>query len=94
MARRTHWSEASEDSGAAQVREDGSLAVVPESLPLTDGCESGGKRCSGQLRLVKTDPSNNTAKDDVAAALTLGAWAMSKLSKNTRAPRMYLVVAA
>ena len=35
----------------------------------------------GSTRLVKADPSNNTGRDDLAAALTLAAGAVARMPR-------------
>ena len=98
-ARRTRWSEAAEDIRALRKSaKDGPLAVANGSRALM--VASLAKALvkndeQGSFRLVKADPSNNSARDDVAAALTLAAGAAARLPKRTaRVPRMYVVSAA
>ena len=95
LPRRTRWSEASEDIRALRkMAKDGPLAVVEQSRPLMIASLAKAmvqNDDQGSYRLVKADPSNNTARDDVAAALTLAAGAAARLPKRTaRVPRMYI----
>ena len=79
MPRVTRWSEASEDIRALRkIAADGPLACEAASRPLLEVSSprtafSGALVKSddqGSVRLVKRD-TNNTARDDVAQALTL-----------------------
>ena len=74
MPRVTRWSEASEDIRALRkIAADGPLACEAASRPLLEVSFSGALVKSddqGSVRLVKRD-TNNTARDDVAQALTL-----------------------
>ena len=78
----SQWSEAAADIRALrQFALDGPLSVGPESRPLIQaslGAALVENDKSGNYRLVKRDPSNNTARDDVAAALVLLAGAMER----------------
>ena len=77
----TRWSEASEDIRALRRGvKDGPLTVAPECRALIEASLSAAmvkNDDSGSTRLVKAG-SNNTARDDVAAALTLAAGAHSR----------------
>ena len=60
---------------------DGPLSVAPQSRPLLEASLSVAlvkNDDQGSYRLVKRDPANNTARDDIAAALTLVAGAVSR----------------
>ena len=78
----TRWSEASEDIRALRrMALDGPLAVTPRSRALIEASLAVAmvkNDDQGSVRLVKRDPKNNTGRDDVAAALTLGAGAWSR----------------
>ena len=74
------WSSASEDIRALRkLAKDGPLAVEPRSRNLLTASLAAAKvenDRSGNYRLTKRDPANNTARDDVAFALTLAAGAL------------------
>ena len=82
VPRVTRWSEAAEDIRALRKAAlDGPMSVGPESRALIEASLAGAlvqNDTSGNFRLVKKDPANNTARDDVAAALTLLAGAMAR----------------
>ena len=86
-ARMTRWSESSEDIRALRkMAKDGPLAVDPGSAPLLEASlavASVKNDAAGNVRLQKRG-SNNTSRDDVAAALTLGAGAFQRRSKSPR----------
>ncbi len=86
-ARMTRWSESSEDIRALRkMAKDGPLAVDPGSAPLLEASlavASVKNDDAGNVRLQKRG-SNNTSRDDVAAALTLGAGAFQRRSKSPR----------
>ena len=86
-ARRTRWSEASEDIRAIRkMAKDGPLAVDPGSVPLLEASLSVASvknDDAGNVRMEKRG-SNNTSRDDVAAALTLGAGAHQRRDKSPR----------
>ena len=95
----TRWSDAAADIRALRkAAKDGPLAVPKQSRPLMVASLSKARVQNddqGSFRLVKADPSNNTARDDVAAALTLATGAVSRLPKNAgRGPRIYIAGAA
>ena len=99
MPRVTRWSDAAADIRALRKSaKDGPLSVMEASRPLMVASLAKAmvqNDDQGSFRLVKADPSNNTARDDVAAALTLAAGAVSRLPKGpARAPRLYVVGAA
>ena len=81
VPRITRWSEAAFDIRALRkLAKDGPLTVDPASRPLMMASLSVSMVKNdeqGSFRLLKRDPSHNTGRDDVAAALTLaaGAWA-------------------
>ena len=83
-ARMTRWSESSEDIRALRkMAKDGPLSVDPGSAPLLEeslAVASVKNDDSGNVRLQKRG-SNNTSRDDVAAALTLGAGAHQRRNK-------------
>ena len=85
--RMTRWSESSEDIRALRkMAKDGSLSVDPGSAPLLEASlavASVKNDSSGNVRLEKRG-SNNTSRDDVAFALTLGAGAHQRRSKQRR----------
>ena len=85
--RMTRWSESSEDIRALRkMAKDGPLAVDPGSAPLLEASLAVAavkNDDSGNVRLQKRG-SNNTSRDDVAAALTLGAGAHQRRSKSPR----------
>ena len=95
VPRVTRWSDA-----AADIRElrrsakDGPLAAAEQSRLLMVASLAKARVQNddqGSFRLIKSDPSNNTARDDVAAALVLAAGAAARLPKRTaRVPRMYV----
>ena len=80
--RRLMWSEWSEDIRALRkMALDGPLACAEASrmlltaslaMAMVQNDQSGG------MRLVKRDPANNTARDDVAAGLTIGAGLLQR----------------
>ena len=89
VARRTRWSEAAEDIRALRkMALDGNLACEASSKLLITASlavASVQNDDAGNVRLVKRDPSNNTGRDDVAAALVLAAGALERaLSKPRR----------
>ena len=89
--RMTRWSDASADIRALRkMAADGPLAVEPRSRDLIGVSLSAAlvkNDDQGSTRLVKRDQSNNSARDDVAAALVLGAGAMERAGKRRTAPR-------
>ncbi len=91
-ARMTRWSESSEDIRALRkMAADGPLAVDPLSAPLLEASlavASVKNDSSGNVRLLKRG-SNNTSRDDVAAALTLGAGAHQRRSKAPKSGGVY-----
>ena len=90
--RMTRWSESSEDIRALRkMSKDGPLSVDPGSAPLLEASlavASVKNDSSGNVRLQKRG-SNNTSRDDVAAALTLGAGAHQRRDKTPRKGGVY-----
>ena len=90
--RMTRWSESSEDIRALRkMAKDGPLSVDPGSAPLLEASlavASVKNDSSGNTRLEKRG-SNNTSRDDVAAALTLGAGAHQRRDKAPRKGGVY-----
>ena len=78
----TRWSESTADIRALRkLAKDGPLAVAPESRRLIAASLAAAKvenDTSGNCRLIKRG-TNNQCRDDVAAALTLAAGAVSRL---------------
>ena len=78
----TRWSEAAADIRALRkMALDGALAVDERSRDLLTVSLSAAQVANddqGNVRLVKRDPANNTARDDVAAALVLAAGALER----------------
>ena len=99
MPRVTRWSDAASDIRALRKSaKDGPLAVMEASRPLMIASLAKAmvqNDDQGSFRLIKADPSNNTARDDVAAALVLASGAVSRLPKRAaRGPRIYIAGAA
>ena len=94
VPRIARWSEASEDIRATRkLALDGPLAVDPGSRALLAASLSVAMVANddqGSVRLVKRG-TNNTGRDDVAAALVLAAGALSRAPKPRRALRSALV---
>ena len=90
VPRVTRWSEAAEDIRACRkLAKDGPLAVEPASRAVLEASLSVAtvkNDDQGSCRLVKS--SNNTARDDVAQALTLAAGALARMPARPR--RVYL----
>lgn len=91
VPRVTRWSEASDDiRGLRRLALDGPLACEPQSRGLVAASlavASVKGDDQGNVRLVKRD-RNNTARDDVAQALTLAAGAVARSPDRPR--RVYL----
>ena len=94
VPRVARWSEAAEDIRAARrLALDGPLAVDPASRPLLATSLAAAMVANddqGSVRLVKRG-TNNTGRDDVAAALVLACGALSRAPKPRRALRSALV---
>lgn len=90
VPRVTRWSEASEDIRATRkLAKDGPLSVEAASRAVLEASLAVAtvkNDDQGSCRLVKS--SNNTARDDVAQALTLAAGALSRMPARPR--RVYL----
>ncbi len=86
----TRWSEAAADIRALRkLSADGPLSCAPESAPLIAASLSSAmveNDTSGNTRLRKRG-SNNTGRDDVAAALTLVAGAYARAMDRPQKPR-------
>ncbi|MCY4385404.1 MAG: terminase large subunit [Nitrospinae bacterium] len=86
--RRTLWSESAEDIRALRrLVADGPLSVAPESAALLTASLQVAKvenDKSGNVRMIKN--VNNCGRDDVAAALILGAGAWQRLASRPRGP--------
>lgn len=86
----SRWSEASADIRALRkMAKDGPLSCVEGSRLLVAaslGSAMVKNDDAGNVRLAKRDVSNNTARDDVAAALVLasGAWARAAMRPTAR----------
>lgn len=94
VERVTRWFDADADVRALRkLALDGPLSVDPESRNLLTASLAAAKvqNESGLTRLVKADPANNSARDDVAAALVLGAGALSRAPKPRRRMRSAIV---
>ena len=96
LARRTRWSEASEDIRALRKgAADGPLSVEPGSRDLLAASLSVATVKSddaGSVRLVKKS-SDNTARDDVAAALVLAAGALARAPTGPPRPLRFALAA-
>ena len=91
IERVSRWSESTEDIGALRkFASDGPLSCDPESRALIAASLSVAmvkNDDAGNVRLIKRG-TNNTARDDVAAALVLGAGeAKRRGGKSTRVYR-------
>ena len=90
--RMTRWSESSEDIRALRkMAKDGPLSVDPGSAALIEAAlavASVKNDDAGNVRLQKRG-SNNTSRDDVAAALVIGAGAHQRRSKAPRGGGVY-----
>ena len=90
--RMTRWSESSEDIRALRrMAKDGPLSVDPASQPLLAASLAAAmvrNDDAGNVRLQKRG-SNNTSRDDVAAALVIGAGAHQRRSKAPRGGGVY-----
>ena len=94
VPRVARWSEASEDIRATRkLALDGPLACAPESRPLLTASLAAAMvkpDDAGSVRLVKKG-TNNTGRDDVAAALTLACGALARAPKPRKRARSMIV---
>ena len=94
MARVTRWSESSEDIRALRkLFLDGPAVPTMACRPLLIASLSVAavkNDDAGSMRLVKMDGHNNTARDDVAAALTLAAGSLARYLAKPRGRGAYL----
>ena len=95
VPRIAHWSEASEDIRALRkLAADGPLSVGPDSAALVGASLSSAMVKTddqGSVRLVKRG-TNNTARDDVAAALMLASGAHTRRPATSRRPMRLVAV--
>ena len=94
ITRRPLWSQASEDVRALRkLVKDGPLAVDADSVGLIEAslaASSGRERfSSGNTRLIKRDPVNNTGRDDVSASLNLAAGELERRGLQRRTFRSW-----
>ena len=91
-SRITRWSESSEDiRSLRKMAKDGPMAVDPESAQLLAASLSVAQvknDSSGNVRLEKRG-SNNTSRDDVAAALVLAAGLYGRRTRNQKKRAAY-----
>ena len=82
LPRLPRWSEAASDiRDLRRMAKDGPLSVEARSRPLLEASLAVARVKNddmGSFRLVKRDPSNNSARDDVAEALKLAAGLVSR----------------
>ena len=94
VPRVTRWSEASEDIRALRkLVLDGPIVPAEACRPLLIATLSAAlvkNDDQGSTRLVKSDPNNNTGRDDVAAALALTAGALGRYLAKPRGRGVYL----
>ena len=94
VPRIARWSEASEDIRATRkAAKDGPLACAESSRPLLAASLAAAMVKNdeqGSVRLIKKG-TNNTGRDDVAAALVLAISALSRAPKPRRKLRSALV---
>ena len=94
IPRVTRWSEASEDIRAVRrLFVDGPITPTKASRPLLIASLAAAQVKNddqGSTRLVKSDPNNNTGRDDVAAALTLAAGSLGRYLAKPRGRGAYL----
>ena len=94
VPRVTRWSEASEDIRAVRkLFLDGPVVPAMACRPLLIASLSVAavkNDDAGSMRLVKMDGNNNTARDDVAAALTLAAGSLGRYLAKPRGRGAYL----
>ena len=91
----TRWSESSEDIRALRkMVKDGPMCVSEESRSLVSAALSRASVLNddaGNVRLQK-QATNNTARDDVAAALVLGAGAWERASSRPTGRLTHVVI--
>ena len=94
IPRVTRWSESSEDIRALRkLFLDGPVVPTVACRPLLIASLSVAavkNDDAGSMRLVKMDGNNNTARDDVAAALTLAAGSLGRYLAKPRGRGAYL----
>lgn len=94
VPRIARWSEASEDIRATRkLALDGPLACAPKSRPLLTASLAAAMvkpDDAGNVRMVKRG-TNNTGRDDVAAALVLAAGALARAPKPRKRRRSLIV---
>ena len=97
LPRVSRWSDAASDIRALRMMAaDGPLAVPPSSRLLIAAALSASlvkNDDQGNVRLVKRDGTNNRARDDVAAALVLGAGALKRSLDTPATPFWFARVA-
>lgn len=95
VSRVFRWSEAAEDVRALRkLASDGPLSCALSSRPLLTAslaAASVKNDDQGNTRLWKRDASNNTGRDDAAAALVLAAGALSRAPQRRRPLRTAVV---
>ena len=94
VPRVTRWSEASEDIRALRkLFLDGPVVPTVACRPLLIASLAVAlvrNDDQGSTRLVKSDPNNNTGRDDVAAALTLAAGSLARYLAKPRGRGAYV----
>lgn len=95
VVRETRWSEASADVRALRkMAKDGPLSCRGASRSLLTASLAAAMvkhDDAGNTRMVKKDPTHNTGRDDVAAALVLAAGAVSRLPTSNGGPRLTVI---
>ena len=93
ITRRPLWSQASEDVRALRkLVKDGPLAVDADSVGLIEASLAASmveNDSSGNTRLIKRDPVNNTGRDDVSASLILAAGELERRGLQRRTFRSW-----
>ena len=93
----TRWSDAASDIRALRrMVKDGPLSIGRESAALIEASLSVALVAnddSGNVRLIKRDGTNNTARDDVAAALLLAAGEVDRRASKPKSTGVYLGLA-
>lgn len=94
VPRKTRWSEAGEDIRALRkLCMDGPFVPAPSSRPLLIASLAVAQVMNddaGNVRLIKRDPHNNSARDDVAAGLVLAAGALQRWLRQPKSGGVYL----